>query len=340
VPVCSLLPSLVDESNRAETRERARGRSRCAFCRTTLARVAAALAMAVVVPSETAWGQNQVAPNAAAPGSAASGTAPPQNVPFELSPEEFEQLDRVLTAWEQQSSRIATFTANFTIWEYDGVFISEKIPAKIGTGEIKYKKPDKGMYRVKEVKLWEADKNNPEQGEHIPSKEPGDHWVCDGKSVFEYDYKQKHLIERPLPPELQGKAIANGPLPFMFGAEKRMLLDRYLMRVITPPNVEGQIWLVAYPRYQQDAANFVKAEIILAEQNLLPLAVQLYLPNLKSRTVYQFTDHNINENFLTQLIINNWFSAPRTPFGWKRVVEQPPANAPPQTATVPGAPPR
>ena len=57
----------------------------------------------------------------------------------------------------------------------------------------------------------------------------GEHWVCDGKSVFEYRHDQKQLVERPIPPQLQGKAIVDGPLPFLFGAEaaklKAALLD-------------------------------------------------------------------------------------------------------------------
>ena len=73
---------------------------------------------------------------------------------------------------------------------------------------------------------------------------------------------KKQLIERKLPPEMQGKAIADGPLPFVFGAKADQLKRRYWMRDITPEEDIGKrIWLEAVPKLQQDAANFQKATI-------------------------------------------------------------------------------
>ena len=37
-----------------------------------------------------------------------------------------------------------------------------------------------------------------------------------------------------MPPELQGKAIVDGPLPFLFGADAQKLKQRYYLRIITP----------------------------------------------------------------------------------------------------------
>ena len=83
-----------------------------------------------------------------------------------------------------------------------------------------------------------------------------DHWLCDGKSVFQYRPAQSKSRSTRLPRELQGKAIANSPLPFLFGAAAKDLRRRYFIRIITPLDVQDQIWLEAYPRNQQDAANF------------------------------------------------------------------------------------
>ena len=235
-------------------------------------------------------------------GSAAPGAPSPQiapRVPFRLTPAEQAALDRLLAAWEKRSSRIKTFSASFKRWEYDDVFNTETV----ADGDLKYGAPDKGAYRVRG--------DQPE------------HWVCDGRSIFEYDYKKKRLIERPLPPELQGKAIADGPLPFIFGSTAAKLKQRYFLRIITPPGVEGQIWLEAYPKYQKDAANFSKAELILKEDTLDPYALQIHLPSGKNRTVHQFYDLSINDPLDR---IKNYFATPTTPFGWKRIVEQPPAT--------------
>ena len=56
--------------------------------------------------------------------------------------------------------------------------------------------------------------------------------VCDGKAIYQFDYKQKKLKEYPLPKNLQGKAITNGPLPFVFargGRYAQPLLDVNLL---------------------------------------------------------------------------------------------------------------
>ena len=74
---------------------------------------------------------------------------------------------------------------------------------------------------------------------------------------------------------MQGKAISDGPLPFVFGAKADTLRKRYFMRIITPPGVTDQIWLESLPRYQADAANFSKVELILQARDLMPFAIQI-----------------------------------------------------------------
>ena len=122
-----------------------------------------------------------------------------------------------------------------------------------------------------------------------------EHWICDGKSIFEYSPAKKQLIEHKLPPELQGKAIANSPLPFLFGAEAKKLKQRYFIRIVTPPDVKDQIWLEAYPRFQQDAANFHHAHSLSPRKEMSPFALKLVQPNGKDYTVYQFYDIVVND---------------------------------------------
>lgn len=228
--------------------------------------------------------------------------------PFRLTPEQEAQLDLVLGAWEEQSSKIKTLTCGFTMFEYDKVFGDGQEPTKQSDGELKYIAPDKGWYRILE--------------------KGGDHWVCNGQAIFEYSYAKKQLIERPLPEEMRGKAISNGPLPFMFGAKAERLKQRYWIRITTPPERVGQdIWLEAHPRYRQDAANFLMVEIILSEADLLPTAMQMHEPN-GSRKTYAFSDHSVDNPIA---ILSKIFATPRTPIGWKRVIEEPPADPPPAT---------
>ena len=126
--------------------------------------------------------------------------------------------------------------------------------------------------------------------------------ACHGKFIFQFDYKQRLVTEYVMPPQLQGKGIGDGPLPFVFGVEAEKLKQRYFMRIITPPNVQNAVWLEAYPRYQQQAAEFSKVQVILQFSGptnaLLPHAIQIYSPNGKDRTVYQLQDPSINRHIL------------------------------------------
>ena len=125
---------------------------------------------------------------------------------------------------------------------------------------------------------------------------------------------------------LTGKAIANSPLPFLFGAEAKKLKQRYFLRIITPANAKGQIWLEAFPRYQQDAANIHVAQFIIAAHDMSPVGLRLIQPNEKDYVSYQF--YNIVVNNPLRLFKGDPFRA-STPLGWQKIVEQPtpPAQA-------------
>jgi hypothetical protein len=125
------------------------------------------------------------------------------------------------------------------------------------------------------------------------------------------------VIERTLPPEMRGKAIADGPLPFLFGAKAERLKQRYFLRLVTPPTVKNQHWLEAYPRFQADASNFYKAQLILSADKLMPGAIQITEPDGKTNTVYVLTDVTVNGLWAA---IGPDFAKPKAPLGWKRVV--------------------
>ena len=130
------------------------------------------------------------------------------------------------------------------------------------------------------------------------------------------------MIESKLPPELQGKAIADGPLPFIFNAKAATLKERNYLRDITPQEQAGkQIWLDAYPKRAADARNFSHVELILTDADYNPYALQLYLPGGTNRQVYAFEKININYPLS---IFKMDFTSPRTPFGWTRIVNAAP----------------
>jgi TIGR03009 family protein len=250
---------------------------------------------------------------------------PEAQVPFQLSSQELANLERVLDQWESNTAGFKTFQCAFDRKQYSDAFGPRDGKGKLlysskSQGEIKYAQPDKGMFRVSEKLEWSsANKNYADSSDF-------EHWICDGASIYQYDYRQSQLIERPLPPELQGQAIADGPIPFLFGARKEKLMKRYFVRIITPSTKKGEVWLEAFPRFAADAANFAKAELILSERDFLPIALRLTMPNVSADggpqewEVYTFSNCKANNPWE---MIKRDFSKPRLPNGWKLVVEQP-----------------
>lgn|GEM_PF-479205 len=253
--------------------------------------------------------------------------------PFQVTPVEQQFVDQILQMWENESSKITTFNSRFELWEYDLVFgPGAQIPGIKSTGQLTYSKPDKGSFKIDEIRRYQPqDAAVPQESDWVlQDKEVGAHWVCDGKAVYEYKHNKKQLVVQPLPPEMQGKEIVNGPLPFLFGAKAAELKRRYWIR--SKQGNPEQIWLEAYPRDQRDAANYHHVEIILDRKAMQPQAIKVHSPNNQSHSVYMFDKPTINGKL--NALFGGLFNAPRTPFGWKRVVQNLPAASPagPQAA--------
>jgi TIGR03009 family protein len=253
---------------------------------------------------------------------------PPVPPGFQLSREEQDDLDRLLTAWEQRGRAIKSFECSFTrmfynrVWnngDHQGPNNADK-PVTVLRGELKYSAPDKGLFVIHPSSPTEP--------------ETADKWICDGRSIFRYDFHEHRVVEYPLPPELHGKEITNGPLPFLFGAEASRLKQRYFLKIIPPPAGQGgqQVWLVARPRFREDAQNFSAAEMILKVPNLEPIAIRLYSPNPNIWTVYAFDPPKINAIDPRWIIrplriLQSDPFTPDIPSGWTRELDREAAAA-------------
>ncbi len=235
----------------------------------------------------------------------------PIEPPFTLTPQQQAEVARVLVWWEQRNLKVKTFDARFKRWTYDTVFGPPDGAKFVDLGEIRYAAPDKGLFRV------DATEKNRQP---VPIEETrAEDWKCDGKAIIEYNHVKKLMTVHKLPPERQGKGIADGPLPFLFGSTADSLKQRYFIRIVTPRDVQDQIWLQAYPRWQQDAANFHHAELIITSK-MEPYALNLIQPNGKDKLAYVFYDVVINDPL--RMFRGNPFRA-NTPSGWKSLVEEP-----------------
>ena len=254
--------------------------------------------------------------------------AQPGGPPFPIDPVEQQFVEQILQMWETESSKVKTFTSDFQRLEYDAVFgPGAETPIIISTGRVSYAKPDQGSFKIESIKRWAPnDANNPEGGKHVLQKnEVGEHWVCDGKAVYEYDHRNKQLVVTPIPPEMRGKSIVDGPLPFLFGAEAKKIQQRYWIKVAqSNPN---QIQLEAYPRRASDAQNYRQVDVMLDRKSMQPTALQVHLPGGQQRHVYMFEDPTINGKL--DGLFGNLFNKPVVPIGWKRVIQD---GAGPQAA--------
>ncbi len=258
--------------------------------------------------------------------------APPSQLPpgFPLTQQQVAELDGILNAWERASKAVKTFECNFTCWEYESATVRFA-----DHGEIKYAAPDRAKFKVTHVQ------KNGNRVPIDPEIEPmrAKHWVCDGKSIFQFVHKAKDpanpnrsvkgiLEEFPLPPDQRGTAIQNGPLPFIFGAEAARLKQRYFIRKIRPPVDEhgkprqGETWLEAYPRWQRDAASFKRVELILRNSDAMPTGMHIYHPGGEQHAAYAFWSIVVNKR--GRIFPGSDPFQVSTPPGWKRVVQKAP----------------
>jgi TIGR03009 family protein len=262
--------------------------------------------------------------------------------PFVLTPEQQHLLDEILKKWELQSDKVDSFKCEFQRWEIDPTFGPQQnnFTASEASGVIKYKAPDRGEYRVDKVTRWD-----PQTLGYKEDSDGVERWVCDGQAIYEFDFKKKFLKVRMLPPEMKGKAISDGPLPFIFGAKAEQLKRRYMMRDVTPRRDLGKkIWLEAWPKFQQDSANFQRATVILDEKTFLPEALQLFPPGIaatkddvQANTAFRFMSPVVNDPLS---ILKRDFATPMTPAFWKRVMVEDPAAAPENPPPPEGASPQ
>jgi TIGR03009 family protein len=289
-----------------------------------------------------------------------TGRLPGQPEWFPLPVEHEKYLDSILKYWEWQAAQVQRFKCKFDRWEYDPVMLPAHpgVAATISQGNIQYQSPDKGKYEV--VAQWDVkvqqqgnttvpvlDANGKPQYE-ARREVMGNHWVCDGQSIFEFDRRNKQIVKRPLPPNMQGKQIADGPLPFLFGAKAHTLKERYWIRAL-PPQKEGYFYLEAIPKRREDAADFTKIHVMFDDQEYL-LRMLVLFDRAGGRESYDFKEHEKNWNLLPEKI-NPWhqnFYAPKPDIGWKMVEEPfqagpamgPPAGPLPAAGGAPPAAPR
>ncbi len=231
------------------------------------------------------------------PASGSDKPQKPQRPPSqELRIEPLEpELEKLLQEWERVSSKFERLSGEHERIVYNKVFEVEKY----AQGQFYYEGPDKGRIDLEPYKLGKnqaAKRENPKTGN--PYRVEADKqtkWICTGKEVLTIDEEEKTFEAFPLPPELQGKNIIHGPLPFLFGMKADEAKRRFQLSFTAPKkNTDKVVWITAKPRRVMDHENFKEATIILDRKRFVPMAVKLLDPSENLETVYSFKEIHIN----------------------------------------------
>ncbi|QEG41076.1 TIGR03009 domain-containing protein [Roseimaritima ulvae] len=277
----------------------------------------------------------------AAGGAAAQNTARPANAaaqatvapaaPFPaLTPVQEQELTRLLQAWETQSKTVQRLEADFTRWHYDLTAAPAGVHATWAKGEIRYAAPDKGMFRVNELKFYKGMNEGKPQYEAIDGMF-GEYWACNGKQLLDYDRGEKKCTVQDLPPELQGTQIFESPLPFVFNLDATKIRQRYWVRTVPSPKPD-MVVVEAWPKRQEDRSQYRLVQVVIDPQTFLPQALLMYAPNFNAKTApawdhYEFS--GVKKNSIIgglQQFVDKFIEKPDS--NWKIVREryQPPAE--------------
>ncbi|MCA9107341.1 MAG: hypothetical protein KDA83_18135 [Planctomycetales bacterium] len=275
-------------------------------------------------------GQPQVGP-------LAPETPQPQILPCPFEPIDAEHeayLRQLLEYWESSTDQIQRFHCSFTQWEFT-VFgpapdptTGEHKATTMARGEIKYELPDKGY--VDFSAKWNFVAATAEEPDHYvvaPDVELN-RFITDGTHTYEFNFAEQIVNKVELPPEMRGRTIADGPIPFIFGAEADKMQARYWIRVVTPPEAAtaGEYWLEAFPKFLGDRAEFHHVRVILDGEEFLPIALEVYDADHTDQaphfSTYKFEDRRKNPNNSLFIIQRRPFYEPSIPSGWQ-MVERP-----------------
>lgn len=271
-------------------------------------------------------------------------------------------VDDILQYWEQRSDKVKVFECRFRRWDYDGGWVDpasgRRHPRTFAEGSIKYAQPDKGLYHVEKLVAVMPPKAAGEKTQEVvQNPELGEHWVCDGEKIFSFEANKKQVTVNPLPAEMRGKAIADGPLPFMFGAKAQTIKARYWIRcLVAAPEDKSKVnkyWLEAVPKSRQDAQNFKMVRIVLDQEEYLPESLEIFAPNYDpprndARQSYLFLNRTAKDDATLKDLIGKGlfgpflreFYEPRVPTGWTKVVQNENGNVPPPQQAGPAPPQR
>jgi len=250
------------------------------------------------------------------------------------------EVEQLLLDWSEHTKRIKTLAGKHYRSTRDYQFGVESL----AEGKFFVKMPDMGRIDVGnytapspkpgDVKAYPAPNGQNGQTVKLTVKmdQKREKWICDGRVVRVVDDSRSTYEEVPIPPGQQGANMIDGPLPFLLGMPPEKAKARYHFKILRKVDNE-RVWIEVTPKSAMDAAEWVRAYVLLNLNTYLPDRVSLFNPAGTTETVYIFRDIETKRSML-----QNFFGGdPFRPnlFGYKREVHAPPAGTPMQFAEAP-----
>lgn len=273
---------------------------------------------------------------------------------FPLAPDHQKYIEQLLEAWEKSSGQIKRCVVDFQRIEYNPELCNYRDPrtgalagCTVIQGEIRFQAPDKASYEAD--KIWdfaappEREGGNPQYKQRTDADLSREKWICDGEATYEFDFQNKRLYEQRIPSEYRGEGLVNSPLPFVFGAKKDVLLNRYWIKVITPRDVTDAYWLEIYPKRASDAKEYQKIQLVISQQDFLPSSMHIFSVNYHeannpvSRFI-EFGNRRVNGQLSGVSAFLNMFIRPKAPLGWETIDRTLPTVGSQQTSELPDGP--
>ncbi|MEM6689767.1 MAG: TIGR03009 domain-containing protein [Planctomycetota bacterium] len=237
-----------------------------------------------------------------------------------LLAQEQAELDQILAGWEKATSSTATLETQFIKYHYNNGMAPITVPATKGQGTIKYARPDRGAIKVDTLVFYSGNGADGQPTYKAHANEFGEHWICTGKELVEFDYKQQVCKINSIPENMQGKNIISSPLPFVFSLEARRMKERFWVRK-NPQSPPDTVVLEVYPKRAEDRSQY-RVVMVALEADFTPKALIMYAPNFdpKKAVVY---DHYEFQNFKRNGALNRMnefmgnFIAIKPPAGFK-----------------------
>lgn len=248
----------------------------------------------------------------------AQGDATVRQAPWApLSPQLQQYVDTVLNVWQKRTEGIKTYECELHRWQFDPSFFKDGHSTH-GVGTLRFEAPGKAEFKIDTLKT--LTNKQPAKYEVLPNEPHGPHWICDGQWVHIMDQNKKKATKIELPPEYRGERVYRSPLPFVFGVKADEMKARYWVKPLDKKR-PGEVWLEAVPKRADDAANYMKVQIVLDQQDTLPKGLIVFMtnwtPQSPHREVFQFNNRKTNmvkanlmqlfrQSFISPKLGNEW----------------------------------